>query len=132
MANFSFTGNDGTQIPKMSIMFSNGVAANINLQRKWPHLNVTPICIFEGTVPNEKSSSITVIGCLYEDPKDRPEEITEENHQRTIYLRAEMDSGGYLQYISNTTKEIETVKFQKYVGKFYIYLHCYSFNIDSF
>ena len=108
----------------MSIVFSNGVAVDINLQRKFPHLNTTKFCTFEGTVPNQKSSEISVTGCLYEEPKDRPKYITDEDHKRFIYLKAELDSGGYFQYfISNTTKEIETTKFVKYVGKLHIYLH---------
>ena len=118
MANFSFTGNDGTQVPRMRIGFSNRpMTVDIRLQPTYTSPNSTNFCIFEGTVRNDKSLSVTVIGCLYENPKDHPQG---DNH-RFIYLRAKTDSGGYFQYyISNSTRKIETVKFKKYKSMFYI------------
>ena len=117
MANFSFTGNDGTQVPMMTIRLSNRlIEVAIQLQPKYTSPNRTNYCIFEGT-DRINSMSVTVIGCLYEDPKDRPQD----NHYRFIYLRAKADSGGYVQYyINNSTTEIDTVKFKTYKSMFYI------------
>lgn len=122
VANFSFTGNDGTRIPQMKVGFSNGAAVDIKLKPIYTNGTVfgnrTNFCIFK--YRNKRSSviqRITVIGCLG-DPKDRP---NEDLNGRSIVLRAEIDSGWYLQYYNNSTSpEIKTVKFRKYPGKFHI------------